>query len=87
MSKAAVRHIADTLGAEAIQSQLGVTHRALRHARSIGYFPAAWFAGLEAMCLAAGIDCPRSAFSFKVAENMPADVERADPVGNSRSVA
>jgi hypothetical protein len=63
--------ITDTLGSEAMQRRLGVSHHAIRAARTAGKFPAAWYDVLDGMCRDAGLDCPRSAFTFKSSSHAP----------------
>lgn len=65
MSKSAVIEITDTLGTDRIQAHMDVSHHAVRHARTVGMFPASWYAGLRMMCAEAGLDCPEAAFNFK----------------------
>lgn len=65
MNKPAVREITDTLATDALCARLGVKPHSIRHARTTGTFPASWYAPLKAMCDAAGIECPMSAFNWK----------------------
>lgn len=67
MSKAAVTHIIDTLGSDRLQNALGVSRHSIKNARWEGVFPSAWFNMIEALCVDAGIECPRHAFRWKVA--------------------
>lgn len=67
MNKPAIKNITRTLGDDAICAALGVTHHSIRGARSTGLFPSSWFDKLEAMCIQAGIPCPRNAFNWKAA--------------------
>lgn len=73
MSKQA-RPIIEALGAEAIQSRIGVGEHMIRHAKSTGKFPSSWYDLIERMCVDAGIRCPRSAFKWK----QPADSEKRE---------
>lgn len=65
MNKPAVHHIVDTLTAEAICSDLGVSSHMIRHARTTGVFPASWYDAIARKCEFVGIPCPRSAFNWK----------------------
>lgn len=65
MSKAAVAHIIDTLGSEALQHALGVTRHSIKNARWEGVFPSAWFDRVDALCRDAGIECPRECFKWR----------------------
>lgn len=66
MSKQDVAHLIDELGSEAIQSALGVSHHAVRHARWEGAFPAAWFDQIDILCRERGLSCPRHAFKWRL---------------------
>lgn len=53
------------VGAERAATALDVGPASVRVQLSRGVLPASWFDILEALCVEAGIPCPRSAFNFK----------------------
>lgn len=65
MSKEAVKHIIETLGADAICEKLNVGSHAVRYAKTSGMFPSAWYAGLLDLCNEAHLGCPLEAFNWK----------------------
>ena len=65
MNKQAVIHITDAFPVDDLCARLGVTPHSVRYARTVGVFPASWYAVLSDMCTTAGILCPRSAFNWK----------------------
>ena len=66
MNKSAVKEITDALHSNEVCEALGVKERSVRAARQAGVFPSSWYVQIKSMCDAVGIDCPESAFSFKV---------------------
>lgn len=65
MEKQTVPNIIDKLGSDKIAAKLGVSHHAVRYAKTVGSFPAAWFAVLQELCDEAKIDLPLDLFNWK----------------------
>lgn len=65
MEKQTVPTIIDALGSDKIAAKLGVSHHAVRYAKTDGMFPAAWFAAISALCEEAQIDLPMELFNWK----------------------
>lgn len=59
-------HIIDALPLGALEG-IGMSHRSIRHARSVGTFAAAWYAKINRLCFDHGVPCPISAFRWKAA--------------------
>lgn len=62
MNKPAVIAITDAIPSETLQSRLGVSKHAIRHARTTGAFSGRWYGPLMQLCDEAGIECPLDAF-------------------------
>lgn len=55
----------DAVGHEVLRDALGLTDRNIRHARSVGYFAAQWYAPMKVLAESRGVFCPLDAFNFK----------------------
>jgi len=75
--KAEVNTIVATLTADAMCAALGVGRHAVRYARFTGTFPGNWYGTLLPMCMAAGIECPLTAFTWKTPKSTPTEQEPA----------
>lgn len=64
MTSSDVKAITDKLGTDRIKAALGVSHHAVRYARTTGKFPGRWYGPLSRLCLEEGIPCPLSAFAW-----------------------
>ena len=58
--------IIEGLGRKELAARLGVGLTAVSNASVSGRFPAAWFAVVSELCEVRGIECPTSAFNFKI---------------------
>jgi hypothetical protein len=65
MEKQTVPTIIETIGPDRIAAKLGVSHHAVRYAKTVGVFPAAWFAVISDLCEEAQIDLPLDLFNWK----------------------
>jgi hypothetical protein len=65
MEKQTVPNIINKLGADKIAKELGVSLHAVRYAKTVGSFPAAWFAVISDLCEDAKIDLPLDLFNWK----------------------
>ncbi len=59
-----VSSICDTIGRRRIALALRVTLTSVSNHVTAGLFPARWFDVIEGLCLARGLECPRTLFSF-----------------------
>ena len=57
--------IIDALPPNVLQDTLGMTDRAIRHAKSTGMFAAFWYRDVKEICERHGIFCPMEAFYWK----------------------
>lgn len=62
----AVHRIIELLGSEAIERELGLSEFSIRAAKRDRRFPATWYKPLSELCANAGIECPMSAFNWKI---------------------
>ncbi len=76
MNKQAVKHIIDSLGADAICDAIGVGKHSVRFARNAGEFSASWRGVLKALCDEKFIACPDDAFRWKPSQREPARRQR-----------
>lgn len=60
--------IIDAIGRATLAKHLNVKLTAISNAYVAGSFPASWFGETEALCRAAGIECPRRLFRFRSAD-------------------
>lgn len=61
--------ICEAVGRQRISKEVGVGLTAVSNAAVTGKFPASWFDVVERLCIAKGVECPRSSFSFKEKED------------------
>lgn len=55
----------EAIGHSTLCECLGLTERNLRHAKSVGYFAAKWYAPMKALAESHGVFCPLEAFNFE----------------------
>ncbi|HEV8035249.1 hypothetical protein [Yoonia sp.] len=55
----------EAIGHSTLCECLGLTERNLRHAKSVGYFAAKWYAPMKALAESHGVHCPLEAFNFE----------------------
>lgn len=67
MAQNHVHTIINVLGEAYFLNTLGLTERNLRHAKSSGKFAAHYFDAVDEACRNKGLECPRDAFTWKVA--------------------
>jgi hypothetical protein len=60
-----VDKIAEKLGRKRLAELVGVGKAAVTNATTEGTFPASWYVIVSGECDRLGIECPKSAFSFK----------------------
>lgn len=79
----------DAVGHEVLRDSLGLTERNLRHARSVGYFAAQWYAPIKVLAESRGVFCPMEAFNFKPVANLTGNASRSvqAPVSKRRASA
>lgn len=65
MDRTIVHQITSALGSDAICAELNVKHHSIRYAKFKGRFTASWYGVLSEMCAESGIECPKSAFTFR----------------------
>lgn len=58
--------IIEALTADVLKRELGMSDRAIRHAKSSGSFAALWYRPLKELCESHGIYCPLDAFNWKL---------------------
>ena len=59
--------IIKALGEEALEKNLGMTPRAIRHAKSTGKFSGLWWPEIRNLCVSHGVYCSETAFTWKSA--------------------
>lgn len=64
MAKNDVLRITDSLGVEAITTELRVSRHSVRAARLKGEFPGRWYGPIKIMCDRTGENCPLVAFTW-----------------------
>ncbi|WP_212525876.1 hypothetical protein [Actibacterium sp. MT2.3-13A] len=75
MSKSDTHQIIDAIGVDAL-TEIGLSERNIRHAKSSGQFAAQWYERIKFLCDEQGIECPLSSFSFKpIDKNIGSDHE------------
>jgi len=67
MSTKHAPRIIDALPPGTLQSELGWTERAIRHARSVGQFSGLWYLPIKEICERHLVYCPPEAFVWKAA--------------------
>ena len=73
MSNRTASQIIDALSADLIMVKLGMTERALRHAKSTGRFSGLWYEPMKSLCESHGLICPLEAFTWKKPANKLGD--------------
>lgn len=77
------QHIADQIGQRQIATALGVGTTAVSNAVVRGSFPTSWFLVVKRLCDERGVDCPETAFNFK----LPSDDARVSCLSDSHGPA
>ena len=65
MSQKPAPKIIEALTPDVLTSELGMTERAIRHAKSSGRFSGLWYEPIKNLCESRGIFCPLDAFTWK----------------------
>lgn len=86
-SQSPVAGVAAQLGQKQIALALGVGATAVNNAVVRGVFPATWFPVIRKLCADEGIECPETAFNFKLPSHRHFDTPQSRGAGSMETSA